>query len=73
MLDKHGLIKMIDFGLSRKLEPHDWAMTWCGTLGYLAPEVILKIGHDHKVDIWGIGIILCEMLGGFSPFYNDDP
>jgi len=42
-------------------------------LGYLAPEMILRTGHDHKADIWGLGVILCEMLGGFSPFYNDDP
>lgn len=73
MLDKTGLIKLIDFGLSRELSSGDWAKTWCGTLGYTAPEVILKLGHDHRVDIWGTGVLLCEMLGGFSPFYNDDP
>lgn len=73
MLDKTGLIKLIDFGLSRELSIGDWAKTRCGTLGYTAPEVILKLGHDHRVDIWGIGVLLCEMLGGFSPFYNDDP
>ena len=73
MLDRLGYLKLIDFGLSRKISDHEKAKTWCGTLGYIAPEVILRIGHDYKADIWGIGVLLCEMLGGFSPFYNDDP
>ena len=47
MLDNFGIIRLIDFGLARKLKSGDRAMTRCGTLGYLAPEVILKIGHDH--------------------------
>lgn len=64
---------MIDFGLARFLKKGDWAFTWCGTLGYTSPEVVLKLGYDYSVDVWGIGIILCEMLGGFSPFYNEDP
>jgi serine/threonine protein kinase len=73
MLDTYGLIRLVDFGLSRILEPGDTAKTRCGTMGYIAPEVILKIGHDFQADIWSFGAILCEMLGGFSPFYHDDP
>ena len=48
--------------------------TNCGTPGYCAPEVMLQnIGHTHKADIWSIGILICEMLGGFTPFQDADP
>jgi serine/threonine protein kinase len=50
--------------------------TNCGTPGYCAPEVMLyNNGHTYKVDIWSIGILICEMLGGFTPFQDksDDP
>jgi len=73
MLTQFGHIKLIDFGLSRFLEKEELAYSWCGTLGYVAPEVILQVGHNFSADIWSLGTILCEMLGGFSPFYNDDP
>lgn len=42
-------------------------------MGYIAPEVILRVGHDFQADIWSFGAILCEMIGGFSPFYHEDP
>ena len=39
----------------------------------MAPEVFLDLGYDIRVDVWSLGVLLCEMTGGFSPFYNDDP
>lgn len=31
---------------------------------------MLDVGHTHKADIWSIGILICEMIGGFTPFEN---
>jgi serine/threonine protein kinase len=46
--------------------------TVCGTPVYLAPEIINNRGHDEKVDIWCIGVLLFELLTGISPFQGFD-
>ena len=42
--------------------------TYCGTVDYLAPEMIDKSGHDDKLDIWCIGVLVYELLTGRTPF-----
>ena len=50
---------------------NDRTFTNFGTPGYCAPEVMLgNVGYNYKADIWSIGILFCEMLGGFTPFSN---
>ena len=44
------------------------ARTNCGTPAYAAPEVLIGAGYNYKADIWSFGILICEMLGGFTPF-----
>lgn len=39
----------------------------------MAPEVIQKLGHNTLSDIWGLGVLLCEMIGGFTPFIDQSP
>ena len=72
LLDKDGHIKIIDFGFAKVIQNiyKDRAYTNCGTPGYCAPEVMLDAGHTYKADIWSIGILICEMMGGFTPFQN---
>jgi serine/threonine protein kinase len=34
----------------------------------MAPEMILRKPYNHKVDVWGLGILLFEMIEGSAPF-----
>jgi serine/threonine protein kinase len=72
LIDKEGHVKLIDFGFAKKIAKiyKDKAYTNCGTPGYCAPEVMMEIGHTFKADIWSIGILICEIMGGFTPFEN---
>ena len=44
------------------------ARTNCGTPAYAAPEVLIGAGYSYKADVWSFGILICELLGGFTPF-----
>ena len=70
LLDSEGHIKLIDFGFAKQLKSiqTDRAFTNCGTPGYCAPEVMMEGGYTYKADIWSLGILICELLGGFTPF-----
>lgn len=65
-LDDQMNVKIGDFGLAALLLSNseynsERRRTLCGTPNYIAPEVLAKSwkGHDHKVDIWSLGIIMC--------------
>jgi serine/threonine protein kinase len=60
-------VKLADFGWSAQFRGSN-RQTFCGTMEYLSPEMLLDSGHDHRVDIWACGVLLCEMLTGKSPF-----
>jgi len=69
LVDKKGYCILIDFGFAKIVS--DKTFTLCGTPEYLAPELILSKGHNKGVDYWGLGILLFEMLVGYTPFLPD--
>ncbi|KAJ6233718.1 ribosomal protein S6 KINASE [Anaeramoeba flamelloides] len=75
LLDKHGHIKITDFGLvktdlNKKLGGK--TKTICGTPQYVAPEVLKNEGYGFSVDWWSLGILIYEMVFGVPPFYSED-
>lgn len=39
----------------------------------MAPEIIQKCGHDKQCDIWALGVLMCDLIGRFTPFYDQNP
>ena len=71
LLDKDGHIKLIDFGLSKEGVNDDFnAKSFCGSIGYFAPEILLKQGYGKSVDWYSLGIIFYEMLFGTIPRFT---
>ncbi|EHY58243.1 cAMP-dependent protein kinase catalytic subunit [Exophiala dermatitidis] len=68
LLDRHGHIKITDFGFAKEVPDITW--TLCGTPDYLAPEVVASKGYNKSVDWWSLGILIFEMLCGFTPFWD---
>ena len=61
-------ILVIDFGLSAFFTPKELLKSPCGTLSYVAPEVLKGYGYGKEVDLWSCGVILYVMLRGKLPF-----
>nr|XP_034363651.1 ribosomal protein S6 kinase-related protein isoform X7 [Arvicanthis niloticus] len=67
LLDERGHLKVTDFGLSRRLSQGAQAYTICGTLQYMAPEVLSGGPYNHTADWWSLGVLLFSLATGKFP------
>ncbi|XP_037663860.1 ribosomal protein S6 kinase-related protein [Choloepus didactylus] len=67
LLDERGHLKLTDFGLSRHLSQGAQAYTICGTLQYMAPEILSGGPYNHAVDWWSLGVLLFSLATGKFP------
>ena len=72
LLNEGMVAKLTDFGWSNYIQEEKERKTVCGTPIYLAPEIIKEQGHDERVDIWCIGVLLFELITGTVPFRGND-
>jgi len=71
---KEGRLKIIDFGISKKIFLHGARrdmLTIIGTNFYFAPEIYIGGGYDEKVDIWALGVTIYKLITGYTPFESD--
>lgn len=74
MLDAEGHALLTDFGLSKEgITDRCQAQSFCGSVGYLAPEVLKQMGHNKTLDYYLLGVLLYEMLVGTPPFFDYNP
>lgn len=73
VLDSKGHIRLIDFGLSKdNLEYSEETSSFCGSYGYLAPEMVAQKAYSMSIDWYMYGCLLYEMLTGQPPFKTFD-
>ncbi|XP_041934296.1 myosin light chain kinase, smooth muscle isoform X1 [Alosa sapidissima] len=71
-LNKTGSkIKLIDFGLARRLDSAGGLKVLFGTPEFVAPEVINYEEIGYSTDMWSIGVICYILVSGLSPFMGD--
>ncbi len=68
---ENAYIRLLDFGLSKIINPTEKCTEPYGTLSYVAPEVLTEKPYDQRVDLWSIGIITYLLLCGCLPFVDD--
>lgn len=67
LLDENDNIKLADFGWCVEMTLGN-RVTFCGTYEYMAPEMLKEKPYNQGIDIWTLGILLYELLHGYSPF-----
>lgn len=73
VLDEEGHCKLTDFGLSKEgVSDFQSAKSFCGSIAYLAPEMLKKQGHGKSVDWYLLGVLLYEMIVGITPYFSNN-
>jgi serine/threonine protein kinase len=73
LIKEGNIIKICDFGWCVQTDANQQRNTFCGTLEYMAPEMIQNKAHNHTLDVWSLGILLYELVHGRAPFTGVHP
>ena len=66
--DARIVFKLIDLGYAKELGQSSLALSFVGTLQYIAPELFLEMPYTKAVDYWSLGLITFEIITGVRPF-----
>ena len=69
VLDAEGHVVLTDFGFAKAVDATVASTTQCGTLPYMAPEVLSKQGYSKEVDWWSLGVVTFIMMTGYYPYW----
>eukprot|EP00347_Sterkiella_histriomuscorum_P000026 403377465 len=73
VFDDEGHALLTDFGLSKEgLGGSQQSQSFCGSVAYLAPEMLKRQGHTKSIDWYLLGVLLYEMLVGVPPYFSTD-
>lgn len=67
----NGYLRLADFNMAKPIG-RGRTYTLCGTPYYMAPEIITYKGHGLSVDFWSLGVLLYEMVAGYTPFFSQE-
>jgi len=70
VIDSEGHALLTDFGLSKEGVDTNIARSFCGSVAYLAPEMLRRAGHTRTVDWYLFGVLIYEMMVGTPPYFN---
>lgn len=72
LIDNRKRIKICDFGWSAEIQTSNSVTrnTFCGTIDYMAPEIMLGKNQGKSVDIWCLGVLLFELLHDRTPYHG---
>ena len=72
LINNNNILKLCDFGWSVYLNNNNKRVTFCGTIEYMAPEIVKNESYDFSIDVWSLGVLLYELIHSHSPFVVKD-